>query len=70
MLRGKASMRISISRRDPITDEKPCRAAMQASSSLGSSSRTWFSTGIRSVDIFRPFAIYLLSGWVRAYTPR
>jgi hypothetical protein len=46
MLDGKASIRISISRRDPMTDEKPRCAATQASSSFGSSSRTWFSTGI------------------------
>ena len=39
-------MSISISRREPMIEEYPLRAAMQASSSFGSSSRTWFSTGI------------------------
>jgi uncharacterized glyoxalase superfamily metalloenzyme YdcJ len=48
MLRGKESMSISISRREPITEENPRRAATQARSNLGSSSRTWFSTGINS----------------------
>jgi hypothetical protein len=31
-----------------MIDENPRCAAMQASKSLGSSSRTWFSTGIKS----------------------
>ena len=48
MLRGYESIRNSNSRRDPMTDEKPRCAATQASNSLASSSRTWFSTGIKS----------------------
>ena len=56
MLRGKESISISISRREPMTDVNPRRAATQARSSLGSSSRTWFSTGMsrcRVVDMCR-----------------
>ena len=48
MPRGNEAILKSNSRRDPITDENPRRAAMQASKSLESSSRTWFSTGINS----------------------
>ena len=47
-LRGKEAIRLSISQREPIVAENPRRAAMHANKSLGSNSRTWFSTGIMS----------------------
>jgi len=50
-LLGNEAIRLSISQRDPIIAENPRRAAMHANRSLGSNSRTWFSTGIMS-DFF------------------
>ena len=48
---GKAVIWICISRRGPITEENPRLAAIQASRSLESSSRTWFSTGMSNVAL-------------------
>ena len=48
MLLGKDAMRDSTSRLGPMMEGSPRLAATQASKSLASSSRTWFSTGIKS----------------------
>ena len=45
-------MRDSSSRLGPIMEGSPRLAAMQASKSLPSSSRTWFSTGINKAGFF------------------
>jgi hypothetical protein len=54
MLLGKDKLRMrdSISRLGPIMEGSPRLAAMQASKSLPSSSRTWFSTGINKTGFF------------------
>jgi hypothetical protein len=45
-------MRASSSRLEPMMEDSPRLAAVHASKSLASSSRTWFSTGININGLF------------------
>jgi hypothetical protein len=61
MLLGNDAMRNSTSRLGPMIEGIPRLAAMQTSSSLASSSRTWFSTGTNKADFFDFISLFNVS---------
>ncbi len=57
---GKDAIRDSMSRLGPMMEVSPRLAATQASKSLASSSRTWFSTGINKTGFFDVMLVVVL----------